>query len=95
MGLRCSSDPEFLWLRWPVAEAPIPPLDWELPYDTGVALKRQKTKKKKKPICKSDRNNKKQQKDKHEDVKQGNENHKMWGRKVRKSRLFFLFLEYV
>ena len=34
-------------MRWPVAEAPIPPLDWELPYDTGVALKRQKTKKKK------------------------------------------------
>ena len=35
-------DPTFLWL-WhrPAAEAPIHPLAWELPYATGVALKRQ------------------------------------------------------
>ena len=33
--------------------------------------------------------NKEQQKDKHEDVKKGHQNHKMWIRKVRKSRLVF------
>ena len=40
-----------------------------------------KTKQKKKNCCKS---NKKQK-----DVKKGRQNHKMWGRKVRKSRLSF------
>ena len=42
-------DPELLWL-WcrPAATAPIPPLAWEPPYATGMALKRQKDKKKKK-----------------------------------------------
>ena len=35
-----------LWLR-PVATGPIRPLAWEPPYATGVALKRQKGKKKK------------------------------------------------
>ena len=34
---------------------------------------------------------KEQQKGKHEDVKKGYQNDKMWGRKVRKSRLFFFF----
>ena len=32
---------------------------------------------------------KEQQKDKHEDDKKGLQNHRMWGSKVRKSRLFF------
>jgi len=36
-----------LWCR-PTAVAPIRPLAWEPPYAVGVALKRQKTKKKKK-----------------------------------------------
>ena len=35
-----------------VAEALIRPLDWELPYAVGVALKRKKKKKKKKRIKK-------------------------------------------
>ena len=41
-------DPELLWL-WsrPAAAAPARPLAWEPPYTTGVALKRQKTKKEK------------------------------------------------
>ena len=43
----------------------------------------------KKNYCKSDYKHKEQQKDKHENVKKGPKNHKMWGRKVRKSRLFF------
>ena len=47
--------------------------------------------KKKKNYCKSDNKNKEQQKDKHEDVKKEFQNHKMWGSKVRKSRLFFFF----
>ena len=34
--------------------------------------------------------NTEQQRYKHEDVKKGLQNHKMLGRKVRKSRLFFL-----
>ena len=46
--------------------------------------------KKKKTYCKSDDKHKEQQKDKHEDVKKGLPNHRMWRRKVRKSRLFFL-----
>ena len=36
----------WLWCR-PAAVAPIRPLAWEPPYAAGVALKRQKTKKKK------------------------------------------------
>lgn len=40
-------DPALLWL-WPVATAQIRPLAWELPYTVGMALKRQKTKKKEK-----------------------------------------------
>ena len=42
-GHRCDSDPAWLWL-WcrPAAVAPIRPLTWELPYATGVALKRQR-----------------------------------------------------
>ena len=41
-------DPALLWL-WcrPAAAAPILPLAWELPYDVGVALKRQGKKEKK------------------------------------------------
>ena len=37
----------WLWCR-PAATAPIGPLAWEPPYATGVALKRQKQKKKRK-----------------------------------------------
>ena len=47
VGRRHSSDPELLWL-WrsrPVATALIQPLAWELPYASGVALKRRKKKK--------------------------------------------------
>ena len=49
LGHRCGSDLALLWL-WhrPAATAPIRPLAWELPYATGVALKIQKTKDKKK-----------------------------------------------
>ena len=47
--------------------------------------------KKKKNYCKSDDQLKKQQKDKHEDVKKGLQNHRMWRTKIRKSRLFFFF----
>ena len=46
---RCGSDLvlQWLWCRQ-VASAPIPPLVWEPPYASDVALKRQKTKKEKK-----------------------------------------------
>ena len=48
VGHRHSSDLVLLWL-WcrPVATAPVRPLVWELPYATGVALKRQKQNKNK------------------------------------------------
>ena len=48
VGRRCGSDLMLLWL-WcsPGATAPIQPLAWELPYATGVALKRQKPTKQK------------------------------------------------
>ena len=48
VGHRCSSDPTLLWL-WHrlVAAAPIQPLAWELSCAAGVALKRQKKRKKK------------------------------------------------
>ena len=47
VGCRRSSDLELLWLwRGPPATAPIGPLAWEPPYAAGVALKRQKKKKK-------------------------------------------------
>ena len=47
VGRRCGSDPMLLWL-WhrPAAAASIPPLAWEAPYATGMALKRQRRKKK-------------------------------------------------
>ena len=46
VGRRCSSDLALLWLwRRPAATAPIQPLAWEPSYATGVALKRQKDKK--------------------------------------------------
>jgi len=48
VGRRCSSDLVLLWLwRRLAAVALIRPLAWEPPYAAGVALKRQKTKKKK------------------------------------------------
>ena len=49
VGCRCGLDLELLWL-WhrPAATALTGPLAWEPPYAVGVALKRQKTKKKKK-----------------------------------------------
>ena len=50
---------------------------------------RSKSGKKQKIYCNSDDKHKKQQKDKHEDIKKGIQNHRTWGRKVRKSRLFF------
>ena len=48
-----------------------------------------RSKRKKKNYCKSDNKHKEQQKDKHEDVKKGLQNQKVWRRKVRKSRLLF------
>ena len=47
VGCRRSSDLVLLWL-WhrPVATAPIEPLAWEPPCDTGVALENTKKKKK-------------------------------------------------
>ena len=49
VGHRCSSDPELLWLFHRLAAvAPIRPLAWELPYATGSALRRLKTKRKRK-----------------------------------------------
>ena len=49
VGRRRGLDMVFLWL-WhrPAAAAPIKPLTWEPPYAMEMALKRQKTKKKKK-----------------------------------------------
>ena len=43
VGHRHGSDPKMLWL-WcrPAAAALVQPLPWQLPYATGVALKRQK-----------------------------------------------------
>ena len=47
VGSRCGWDLALLWLWYrPAAEAPTGPLDWEPPYATGAALKRQKEKKK-------------------------------------------------
>ena len=47
VGHRWGSDLALLWLwRTPAATAPIEPLAWEPPYAEGVALKRQKKKKK-------------------------------------------------
>ena len=51
VGCRRGSDLALLWLwLWPAALAPIRPLAWEPPHAiaTGAALKRQKTKDKKK-----------------------------------------------
>ena len=54
VGHRLGSDPALLWLwRRLAATAPIRPLAWELPCATGVALKRQKTEKKKKVVLQS------------------------------------------
>ena len=49
IGRKCGPDPVLLWL-WcrPAATAPIQPLAWEPPYAVGMALERQKDKKKKK-----------------------------------------------
>ena len=47
---------------------------------------------KKKPICESNNKHKEQKKEKH-DVKRGHQNHKMWGRRLRKCR-FFPFLSF-
>ena len=41
-----------------------------------------------KKLFESDNKHKDQQKDKHEDVKVDIKNHKIWGRRVRKSRVF-------
>ena len=49
VGRRLGSDPVLLWL-WhrPITTVPIPPLTWEPPYASCVALKRKEKKKKKK-----------------------------------------------
>ena len=48
VGRRRGSDPTLLWLwRRLVATAPIRPLAWELPCAVGVALKRQRRKRRK------------------------------------------------
>ena len=46
VGPRCGSDSELLWL-WhrPAATSLIGPLAWELPYATGMTLKRQRERK--------------------------------------------------
>ena len=41
VGHRLGWDPAWLWPR-PAAVAPVGPLDWELPYASSAALKRQK-----------------------------------------------------
>ena len=47
VGCRCGLDLALLWLwLWLAATAPIRPLAWESPCAAGVALKRQKKKKK-------------------------------------------------
>ena len=45
VGGRCNSDPVLLWL-WhrPAAVTLIQPLAWELPYASGVTLKKKKKK---------------------------------------------------
>ena len=44
-SLKTWLDPELLWLwQRPAATALIQPLDWEPPYATGAAIKRQKMK---------------------------------------------------
>ena len=46
VGQKCGSDPVLLWLQCrPAALALIPPLDWELAYAAGAALKRPEKKK--------------------------------------------------
>ena len=48
VGCRCSSDPAWQWLWYRLmATALNGPLAWEPPYASGVALRRQKDKKKK------------------------------------------------
>ena len=54
-----------------------------------------RSKRGKKYYCKSNDKHKEQQKDKNEDVKKGLQNHRMRGRKVRKSRLSLSFLKRV
>ena len=46
VGNRSGPDPKLLWM-WhrPAAVVPIRPLVWELPYATGVPLKRKEKKK--------------------------------------------------
>ena len=48
VGRRRGLDLVFLWL-WPVTVVLIQPLDWELPYVAGTALKNKKIKIKMKP----------------------------------------------
>ena len=59
-------------------------------YLNKLAYRSKREKKKKKAYCKSNDKRKEEQRGKHEDILKGLQNHKMWGRKVRKSRLFFL-----
>ena len=50
VGHRCGLDSALLWLWYRLAAtAPIRPLAWEPPHAKGVALKKPKTKKQKKP----------------------------------------------
>jgi len=51
VGRRHNSDATLLWLWWRLAAvAPIQALAWEIPYATGLALKKKKEKRKRKKI---------------------------------------------
>ena len=61
VGRRCSSGPVLLWLWCGLAAAArIQPLAWEVPYATGAALTRQKTKDEKKKRKKKKKKERKQ-----------------------------------
>ena len=56
IGRRCRLDLALLWLWYRlVAIAPIQPLTWELPYATGVALKKRKRERRRKGGRKEER----------------------------------------
>ena len=65
-------------------------IGWRKPQMESNHLSQYRDKKrKKKSTCESNDRHKERKKDKHEDVKKEHQNHKMWGRKVRKPTLFF------
>ena len=83
VGHRHSLDMALLWLLHRPAATDLISLGTAI--CCGCSPKKTKDQKKK-----IDNKCKEQQKDKHEEVKKGLQNHKIWGRKVRKSRLFLL-----